>query len=54
MQHLAMHSSDRSVKNGFRASTMHCVKSDCDDAGIVNVSLSGDIITDEDRINREV
>ena len=31
-----------------------CVKSDCDDAGIVNVNLSGDMIAEEDRINKEV
>ena len=30
------------------------VKSDCDDAGIVNVNLSEDMIADEDRINKEV
>ena len=38
--------------NGFRGSTM--CKSDCDDAGIVNVYLSRDMIAEEDRIKKEV
>ena len=46
-----MHSSDRSVMNGFRG---QCVKSDCDDADIVKFNLSGDMIAEEDRINNKV
>ena len=44
-----MHLSDGSLMNGFR-----CVKSSCDDAGIVNVNISGDMSAGEDRINKEV
>ena len=30
------------------------VKSDCEEAGIVNINFSGDMISEENRINKEV
>ena len=33
---------------------LQCVSSDCDDVDIMNVNLSGDIVAEEERINKEV
>ena len=33
---------------------VQCAKSECDDAGIVNVNFFGDMIAEEDGINKEV